>query len=159
MSSVEADAPPSPAPEGAAESTTESATTSSTIPTSNPAKRIKLTLQPAPSASSTPPTAASLSLYNYPLPFKIPHQAPPLKKLRSLKPASNPHRTTYWDIQAPPSLLPQKKYCDLTGLPTHYTDPKTGLRYFDKDCFAVVRGLKERDVVMLKAVRGVGSVV
>src|SRR5208282_4077105 len=33
------------------------------------------------------------------------------------------------DIDAPPSLLPQKKYCDITGLEGKYTDPKTKLRF------------------------------
>ena len=37
---------------------------------------------------------------------------------------------TYTGIEAPPSLLPAKKYCDLTGLEAKYTDPKTRLRYF-----------------------------
>ena len=37
---------------------------------------------------------------------------------------------TYTGIEAPPSLLPAKKYCDLTGLDAKYTDPKTRLRYF-----------------------------
>jgi INO80 complex subunit C len=32
---------------------------------------------------------------------------------------------TYTAIEAPPSLLPAKKYCDLTGLEAKYTDPKT----------------------------------
>jgi hypothetical protein len=37
---------------------------------------------------------------------------------------------TYTGIEAPPSLLPAKKYCDLTGLQAKYTDPKSKLRYY-----------------------------
>eukprot|EP00695_Tsukubamonas_globosa_P000989 TRINITY_DN1933_c0_g1_i1.p1 TRINITY_DN1933_c0_g1~~TRINITY_DN1933_c0_g1_i1.p1 ORF type:complete len:168 (+),score=20.44 TRINITY_DN1933_c0_g1_i1:53-505(+) len=36
---------------------------------------------------------------------------------------------TYMNIEAPPSILPVRKYCDLTGLPAKYTDPRTGIRY------------------------------
>lgn len=42
---------------------------------------------------------------------------------------------------APPSLLPAKKYCDITGLPASYTDPRTKLRYKGLDVWHVVRGL------------------
>lgn len=50
---------------------------------------------------------------------------------------------TYTNIESAPSLHPahQKHYCDITGLPTKYTDPKTKLRYYDKEIFAVVRTL------------------
>ncbi|EKX46130.1 hypothetical protein GUITHDRAFT_152532, partial [Guillardia theta CCMP2712] len=34
---------------------------------------------------------------------------------------------TYSSIEAPPSILPSKKYCDLTGLGARYTDPQTKL--------------------------------
>ena len=42
---------------------------------------------------------------------------------------------------APPSLLPNKKYCDITGLHASYTDPRTKLRYKGLDVWHVVRGL------------------
>ncbi|KAF2814417.1 uncharacterized protein BDZ99DRAFT_380224 [Mytilinidion resinicola] len=50
---------------------------------------------------------------------------------------------TYTNIEAAPSLHPaaHKKYCDITGLPTTYTDPKTRLRYANKEMFGVVRSL------------------
>ncbi|PGH11958.1 hypothetical protein AJ80_06924 [Polytolypa hystricis UAMH7299] len=50
---------------------------------------------------------------------------------------------TYTNIECAPSLHPgqQKRYCDITGLPAPYTDPKSRLRYHDKEVFAVVRGL------------------
>ncbi|KAJ1787267.1 Co-chaperone [Coemansia sp. RSA 2167] len=47
----------------------------------------------------------------------------------------------YWAIDAPPSLLPQKKYCDITGLPALYTDPKTNIRYHSAEVYRVVRTL------------------
>ena len=44
-------------------------------------------------------------------------------------------------IEAPPSVLPPKKYCDITGLEAHYQDPKSRLRYHNSEIFRVVRGL------------------
>lgn len=44
-------------------------------------------------------------------------------------------------IEAPPSLLPQKHYCDITGLEAPYTDPGTGLRYHDKSVYDVIKSL------------------
>ena len=50
---------------------------------------------------------------------------------------------TYTNIESAPSLHPahSKQYCDITGLPSRYTDPKTKLRYYDKEIFGVVRTL------------------
>lgn len=52
---------------------------------------------------------------------------------------------TYTNIEAAPSLHPahQKPYCDITGLPAPYTDPKTRLRYHNKEVFEVVRSLPQ----------------
>lgn len=45
------------------------------------------------------------------------------------------------DIDAPPSLMPQKKYCDITGLEGKYTDPKTKLRFYNSEVYAVIQTL------------------
>lgn len=45
---------------------------------------------------------------------------------------------------APPSLLPAKKYCDITGLHAAYTDPRTKLRYKGLEVWNVVRNLVSR---------------
>lgn len=58
-------------------------------------------------------------------------------------PVTSAPPVTYMGIEAPPSLMPKKKYCDITGLPANYTDPKTGLRYHDKEVFQVVRSLAQ----------------
>lgn len=42
---------------------------------------------------------------------------------------------------APPSLLPAKKYCDITGLHAAYTDPRTKLRYRGLEVWSIVRNL------------------
>jgi INO80 complex subunit C len=45
------------------------------------------------------------------------------------------------DIDAPPSLLPQKKFCDITGLEGRYTDPKSKLRFYNSEVYAVIQTL------------------
>lgn len=58
------------------------------------------------------------------------------------------------DIDAPPSLLPQKKYCDITGLEGKYTDPKSKLRFYNSEVYAVIQSLPASidQEVFLKAV-------
>ncbi|KAI9281536.1 YL1 nuclear protein C-terminal domain-containing protein [Sporodiniella umbellata] len=48
---------------------------------------------------------------------------------------------TYENIECPPSVLPQKKYCDITGLDAKYTDPKTALRYHNAEIYQFIRTL------------------
>jgi INO80 complex subunit C len=52
---------------------------------------------------------------------------------------------TYTNIESAPSFHPssQKKYCDITGLPAPYTDPKTRLRYHDKEVFGTIRTMPQ----------------
>ncbi|KAL8678519.1 MAG: hypothetical protein Q9224_000235 [Gallowayella concinna] len=52
---------------------------------------------------------------------------------------------TYTNIESAPSLHPahQKHYCDITGLPAPYTDPKSRLRYHNAEVFQVVRSLPQ----------------
>lgn len=47
----------------------------------------------------------------------------------------------YTSTEAAPSTRPHPHYCDITGLSGPYTDPKTMLRYHDKDVYEIVRGL------------------
>jgi len=66
---------------------------------------------------------------------------------------------TYTSIEAPPSLLPPKKYCDITGLEAPYTDPATGLRYHDKSVYELIRGLSMAAARDYLAARGVNPIV
>lgn len=52
---------------------------------------------------------------------------------------------TYTNIESAPSLHPahQKRYCDITGLPAPYTDPKSRLRYHNMEIFELVRHLPQ----------------
>jgi INO80 complex subunit C len=48
---------------------------------------------------------------------------------------------SYTSTEAAPSTRPHPHYCDITGLTGPYTDPKTMLRYHDKDVYEIIRGL------------------
>lgn len=63
---------------------------------------------------------------------------------------------TYTNIESAPSLHPahQKHYCDITGLPAPYTDPKTRLRYHNKEVFGVVRSLTQGQAEKYLEARG-----
>ncbi|XP_028836420.1 INO80 complex subunit C isoform X2 [Denticeps clupeoides] len=52
----------------------------------------------------------------------------------------------YYNIDAPPSLQPPKKYSDISGLPANYTDPQTKLRFASSEEFSYIR-LLPSDVV------------
>lgn len=58
---------------------------------------------------------------------------------------SNGPAPTYTNIESAPSFHPssQKKYCDITGLPAPYTDPKTRLRYHNKEIFGSIRTMPQ----------------
>ncbi|CAD8080392.1 unnamed protein product [Paramecium primaurelia] len=45
----------------------------------------------------------------------------------------------YLSIEAPPSLKPAKKYCDITGFEAKYKDPITQLSYCDSIVFNYIR--------------------
>lgn len=66
---------------------------------------------------------------------------------------------TYTSIAAAPSLKPKKKYCDITGLPAKYTDPKSGLFYYNAEVYKVVKNLNTMQVQEYLAARGANTVL
>ncbi|KAH9914174.1 uncharacterized protein BXZ73DRAFT_106669 [Epithele typhae] len=66
---------------------------------------------------------------------------------------------TYASIEAPPSVLPQRRFCDITGLEGPYTDPATGLRYHDKNIYELVKGLSAPAAKEYLSARGVNPIV
>eukprot|EP01096_Ripella_sp_DP13-Kostka_P002337 TRINITY_DN13148_c0_g1_i1.p1 TRINITY_DN13148_c0_g1~~TRINITY_DN13148_c0_g1_i1.p1 ORF type:complete len:131 (+),score=18.65 TRINITY_DN13148_c0_g1_i1:49-393(+) len=62
--------------------------------------------------------------------------------------------TFYRNLKVPPSLMPAKKYCDITGFLAPYTDPKTGLRFCSTETFHQIQNLSPSDVEKLLALRG-----
>lgn len=66
---------------------------------------------------------------------------------------------TYTSIEAPPSVLPQKRYCDITGLEAPYTDPVSKLRYHDKSVYELIKTLSPDTQKSYLALRGVNPIV
>ncbi|KAF1978429.1 hypothetical protein BU23DRAFT_549871 [Bimuria novae-zelandiae CBS 107.79] len=68
---------------------------------------------------------------------------------------------TYTNIESAPSFHPssQRRYCDVTGLSAPYTDPKTRLRYHDKEVFGVIRTMPQNVVEGYLAARGAHTVL
>ncbi|GAA5915167.1 hypothetical protein JCM6882_001127 [Rhodosporidiobolus microsporus] len=66
---------------------------------------------------------------------------------------------SYATIEAPPSLLPQKRYCDVTGLEAKYTDPKSTLRYHNPEVYDVLKTFQPAMIQAYLAVRGMGVVL
>ncbi|CCE78039.1 Piso0_000652 [Millerozyma farinosa CBS 7064] len=60
-----------------------------------------------------------------------------MKYLQS-KPNIKYDTPTYTSIGAPPSLKPQKHYCDITGLPGKYKSPSNSLRFNDAEIYQEV---------------------
>ena len=63
----------------------------------------------------------------------------------------------YVTIAAAPSTHPPlQHYCDVTGLPTQYRDPKTGLYYKDASVFASIRACSMQRVQQFLGLRNAG---
>ncbi|OLL22626.1 Chromatin-remodeling complex subunit ies6 [Neolecta irregularis DAH-3] len=101
-------------------------------------------------------------------PFKNPnYKRPTQKRIKTLKQIlSSTSRTdfppdfpTYTNIEAPPSLFPPKKWCDITGLPASYVDPYTKLRYHNKEIFGVVRKMGVSNAQMFLELRGANVIL
>lgn len=59
-------------------------------------------------------------------------------KYLQAKPNIKVDTPTYTSISAPPSLKPQKHYCDITGLPGKYKSPANSLRFYDVEIYQEV---------------------
>jgi hypothetical protein len=70
-----------------------------------------------------------------------------------------PSDPTYVSIEAPPSLLPTKKYSDISGLPAKYTDPLTGLYYSSVQEFSFLRSLPPNIVQSYLSLRKAGHAI
>ncbi|KAK3987851.1 hypothetical protein QBC44DRAFT_371679 [Cladorrhinum sp. PSN332] len=66
---------------------------------------------------------------------------------------------TYTNIESAPSMAPLKHYCDVTGLPAPYLDPKTRMRYHNREVFAMVRALPQGAGEQFLEARGAQTVL
>lgn len=65
---------------------------------------------------------------------------------------------SYFSIEAPPSFLPMKRYCDITGLEGPYKDPKTGLRYHDLGVYNYIQNLNPATIQAHLATKVAGPI-
>ncbi|KAF3939763.1 hypothetical protein ABW19_dt0209546 [Dactylella cylindrospora] len=81
--------------------------------------------------------------------------------LQKLSLSSGQPAPTYGNIDAAPSLHPANSghWCDITGLPTSYKDPKTKLRYANKEVYAIVKTLGQGVADKYLEVRGANIVL
>lgn len=88
-----------------------------------------------------------------PLPFKNAHWRGHAKRAKNAKAvlqdeqrrlqAANvsSDKATYFSVDAPPSLRPQKHWCDITGLEGRYRAVRSGLRYHNVEVYRVIKDL------------------
>ncbi|KAK4231338.1 YL1 nuclear protein C-terminal domain-containing protein [Podospora fimiseda] len=73
--------------------------------------------------------------------------------------ASGGPAVTYTNIESAPSMAPLKHYCDVTGLPAPYLDPKTRMRYHNREVFAMIRALPQGAGEQFLEARGAQTVL
>lgn len=109
------------------------------------------TSTPAQSANgSNPPNLAQAS--------RSPSKLVLEKTLRPAVANSAP-TATYTNIESAPSLAHAKCYCDVTGLPAPYLDPKTRMRYHNKEVFGLIRSLPQPAAEQFLEARGAHTVL
>ncbi|KAF9101948.1 chromatin-remodeling complex subunit ies6 [Mortierella sp. GBA35] len=98
------------------------------------------------SGATEPTTPAVTNMAHIHKPFKRPgwHASKKTKNLKQIITVEKAKEwktstPTYWNIEALPSMTPQKKYCDITGLEARYTDPKTRLRYHSTEVYQLIK--------------------
>ncbi|KAL7412295.1 hypothetical protein BDY24DRAFT_353035 [Mrakia frigida] len=128
---------------------------------------------PAPSAM-----VEKASFFHHPRPFKDPHwqrKKDAKGKPRNLKQVLQAERDRcprrilesgelgealgYTTLHPPPSLLPPKKYCDITGLVAPYRDPKTTLQFHSKEVYEVLKTLPPGADQAYLDIRGKGTAI
>jgi len=73
--------------------------------------------------------------------------------------ATGSPRFAAFTVEAPPSLLPAKKYCDVTGLEAKYTDPKSTLRFHNPEVYEVIKTFQPAVIQAYLGLRGQGVVL
>ncbi|TGZ82144.1 hypothetical protein EX30DRAFT_340037, partial [Ascodesmis nigricans] len=73
--------------------------------------------------------------------------------------SANGMQATYQNIESAPSTKRGNKWCDVTGLPAKYTDPKTKLRYVNGEVYKAVRQLPAGGAEGYLAVRGANVIL
>ncbi|KAI2614181.1 YL1 nuclear protein C-terminal domain-containing protein [Hypoxylon fragiforme] len=66
---------------------------------------------------------------------------------------------TYTNIESAPSLAHTRRYCDITGLPAPYLDPKSRLRYHNMEVFGFIRTLPQGAAEQYLEARGAHTIL
>ncbi|KGG50934.1 subunit Ies6 of Ino80 complex [Mitosporidium daphniae] len=83
------------------------------------------------------------------------------KSIKSLSSTStsDPLCSPWGSMDVLPSLLPQLKYCDITGLEMAYVDPRSTLRYSSVDAYQVIKKLSQSQIQDYLALRNASFVM
>ncbi|KAK9380971.1 uncharacterized protein V2V93DRAFT_370050 [Kockiozyma suomiensis] len=117
-------------------------------------------------ASTTPPSSGSAQFTLFdaditmaPKPFRNPSHKTPTRRIKNSKQivsdeikriqslpdeartAALVDTPTYMNVEAPPSVVPRKWWCDITGLKAPYRMPGNGMRYHNKEIYEVIKHL------------------
>ncbi|KAH8240502.1 hypothetical protein KR038_007993, partial [Drosophila bunnanda] len=92
---------------------------------------------------------------------KLPADRPTCKcrKCRSLVLIQRGVSFVDFTLNAPPSLVPAKKYSDISGLPAPYADPHTKLRFANADEYVSMQNMPSDIINGYLTVRGYTSAV
>lgn len=66
---------------------------------------------------------------------------------------------TWTSTMSPPSIRPSHRFCDITGLPTKYKDPRTGLFYYNAEVYRFIQSLPVHVVQQYLALRRANTVL
>ncbi|XP_017850886.1 INO80 complex subunit C [Drosophila busckii] len=85
----------------------------------------------------------------------------PLRQIQNMERNKNSssQQATYFTLNAPPSLIPPKKYSDISGLPALYVDPHTKLRYANVEEYNSMQHMPSDIIMGYLAARGYTSAV
>lgn len=115
------------------------------------------------SGESTPASATNGSANSVPNLAQASRSLSKLVLEKSLRPpvpgVPGAPNATYTNIESAPSLAHSKHYCDVTGLPAPYMDPKTRLRYHNKEVFGLIRSLPQTTAEQYLEARGAHTVL
>ncbi|KAK4048315.1 chromatin-remodeling complex subunit ies6 [Microbotryomycetes sp. JL201] len=70
-----------------------------------------------------------------------------------------PEVVSFMTVDAAPSVIPPKKYCDITGLEGKYVDPNSTLRYHNAEVYEVIKTFQPGVSQAYLSLRGQGVVL
>jgi len=65
----------------------------------------------------------------------------------------DPKIPSWTNIEAGPSVIPAKKYCDLTSYEANYTDPRTRLRYSKAEQHQLIKSMDLNTIDKILTIR------